>query len=82
MRTAAGEDLYVTLLAHDPASGEVTLHVFVNPLVAWIWIGGGVVALGAVFAAWPDRRRSPSSVTAAAAAGTAPAPAGATRREP
>ena len=82
VRTAAGEDLYVTLLAHDPASGEVTLHVFVNPLVAWIWIGGGVVALGAVFAAWPDRRRSPSSVTAAAAAGTAPAPAGATRREP
>ena len=82
VRTAAGEDLYVTLLAHDPASGEVTLHVFVHPLVAWIWIGGGVVALGAVFAAWPDRRRSPSSVTAAAAAGTAPAPAGATRREP
>jgi cytochrome c-type biogenesis protein CcmF len=59
VRTAAGEDLYVTLLAGDPASGEVTLHVFVNPLVAWIWIGGAVVLLGASFAAWPERRREP-----------------------
>jgi len=57
VRTAAGEDLYITLLAADPATGEVTLHVFINPLVAWIWIGGGVVAIGGIFAAWPDRRR-------------------------
>jgi cytochrome c-type biogenesis protein CcmF len=63
VRTAAGEDLYVTLLAHDPASGEVTLHVFVNPLVVWIWIGGAIVALGAVFAAWPERRRVAASAT-------------------
>jgi cytochrome c-type biogenesis protein CcmF len=82
VRTAAGEDLYVTLLAHDPASGEVTLHVFVNPLVAWIWIGGGVVALGAIFAAWPDRRRASMPVMAAAPPSAAPAPAGAGRREP
>jgi cytochrome c-type biogenesis protein CcmF len=57
VRTAAGEDLYITLLAADPATGEVTLHVFINPLVAWIWIGGGIVAIGGIFAAWPDRRR-------------------------
>jgi cytochrome c-type biogenesis protein CcmF len=72
VRTAAGEDLYVTLLAHDPASGEVTLHVFVNPLVVWIWVGGAVVALGAVFAAWPERRAVPA---AAPAETPAPAPA-------
>ncbi len=65
VRTAAGEDLYVTLLATDPASGEVTLHVFVNPLVAWIWIGGAVVVLGAAFAAWPERRRVPVPAPAA-----------------
>ena len=70
VRTAAGEDLYVTLLASDPASGEVTLHVFVNPLVTWIWIGGAVVVLGATFAAWPDRRRLalPTPVAASTAA--------------
>jgi cytochrome c-type biogenesis protein CcmF len=77
VRTAAGEDLYVTLLAHDPASGEVTLHVFVNPLVVWIWIGGGIVALGAVFAAWPERRRVPAT---AAAEASVEAPAAASAR--
>jgi cytochrome c-type biogenesis protein CcmF len=56
VRTSLGEDLYVTLLASDAASGAVTLHLFVNPLVAWIWIGGGVVGLGSAFAAWPERR--------------------------
>jgi len=56
VRTSLGEDLYVTLLASDPASQAVTLHLFVNPLVVWIWIGGAVVGIGAVFAVWPERR--------------------------
>jgi cytochrome c-type biogenesis protein CcmF len=77
VRTAAGEDLYVTLLASDPASGEVTVHVFVNPLVAWIWIGGAVVVLGAAFAAWPERRRVPVAAHAAEPIAEPPA-AGAT----
>ena len=56
VRTSLGEDLYVTLLASDPRTEAVTLHVFVNPLVAWIWIGGAIVGLGAAFAVWPERR--------------------------
>jgi cytochrome c-type biogenesis protein CcmF len=56
VRTSLGEDLYVTLLASDVASQAVTLHLFVNPLVVWIWIGGAIVGLGAVFAIWPERR--------------------------
>ena len=54
--TGIGEDLYVTLLAYDRATQAISLRVFVNPLVVWIWIGGGVVAAGAIFAIWPDRR--------------------------
>jgi cytochrome c-type biogenesis protein CcmF len=61
VRTTLAEDLYVTLLASDAASGAVTLHLFVNPLVVWIWIGGAVVGLGAAFAIWPERR--PQAVT-------------------
>jgi len=61
VRTSLGEDLYVTLLAADAASGAVTLHLFVNPLVAWIWIGGAIVGMGSVFAIWPERR--PRTVT-------------------
>jgi len=56
VRTSLGEDLYVTLLASDATSGAVTLHLFVNPLVAWIWIGGAIVGLGSVFSIWPERR--------------------------
>ena len=55
-----GEDLYVTLLSYDPPTQTISLRVFVNPLVVWIWIGGGIVAIGAVFAIWPDRRRVPA----------------------
>jgi cytochrome c-type biogenesis protein CcmF len=55
VRTSLGEDLYVTLLAADPPTQAVTLHVFVNPLVVWIWIGGAIVGIGAVFAIWPER---------------------------
>jgi cytochrome c-type biogenesis protein CcmF len=70
VRTSLGEDLYVTLLASDPGSQAVSLHLFVNPLVAWIWIGGAVVGLGAAFAVWPDRlaRRVPDRAPMPAAA--------------
>jgi cytochrome c-type biogenesis protein CcmF len=67
VRTAAGEDLYVNLLAYNTETGTATLRVFINPLVMWIWVGGGIVALGALFAIWPDRRRRPFPDAAAAA---------------
>ncbi len=61
--TSATEDFYVTLLAYDPDSGAITLRLFVNPLVTWIWVGGAVVVAGAAFAIWPGRR--PARVSAA-----------------
>ena len=57
VRTTLADDLYLTLMAFDQATGAVTLRAFVNPLVAWIWLGGGIVGIGAVFAIWPDGRR-------------------------
>jgi cytochrome c-type biogenesis protein CcmF len=67
VRTSIGEDLYVTLLGYDPDTGSATLRVFVNPLVGWIWLGGAIVALGAVFAAWPERRGRAAIAAAAGA---------------
>jgi len=58
VRTSLGEDLYVTLLASDPETQAVTLHLFVNPLVVWIWIGGAIVGTGSAFAIWPEGRRA------------------------
>jgi cytochrome c-type biogenesis protein CcmF len=67
VRSSLGEDLYVTLIGYDPDSQSVTLHVFINPLVGWIWLGGAIVAAGAVFAIWPERRRIPTAAVSAAA---------------
>ena len=51
VQTSLGEDLYVTLLSFDPVTSAATLHVFVNPLVVWIWLGGAVVGIGRAAAA-------------------------------
>jgi cytochrome c-type biogenesis protein CcmF len=75
VRTSLGEDLYVTLLASDAGSGAVTLHLFVNPLVVWIWIGGLIVGLGSAFAIWPERRPVPVSVAEGSRTVVEPKPA-------
>ncbi|MEO6030090.1 MAG: heme lyase CcmF/NrfE family subunit, partial [Candidatus Binatia bacterium] len=48
LRSTLIEDLYLVLGSYDDASGLMTLIVFVNPLVSWIWIGGLVLVLGTV----------------------------------
>ncbi|MEO6294579.1 MAG: cytochrome c-type biogenesis CcmF C-terminal domain-containing protein, partial [Candidatus Limnocylindria bacterium] len=70
VRTSLAEDLYVTLLASDPQTGAVTLHLFVNPLVVWIWIGGGIVGIGSAFAIWPERHARRVTVEQPQAVGT------------
>jgi cytochrome c-type biogenesis protein CcmF len=57
VRTGPLEDLYLTLVSSPNDAGQVTVGVFVNPLVVWLWIGGAVMALGTMAAAWPSRSR-------------------------
>ncbi|HEY1419466.1 MAG TPA: cytochrome c-type biogenesis CcmF C-terminal domain-containing protein [Candidatus Dormibacteraeota bacterium] len=62
-------DLYV-VLAGTGADGSASFRVFVNPLVTWIWTGGGVIILGVLLgnlgersaATAPARRRVPAAV--------------------
>ncbi len=49
------KDLYSSVIGF--AGDRATLRLFLNPGVTWLWVGGFVVALGGVVAAWPDRRR-------------------------
>ncbi len=49
-------DLYVSFRSFDPQSGLATFEAFLNPLVAWVWIGGIVFIAGTLIAAWPDWR--------------------------
>ncbi|MBI4530956.1 MAG: heme lyase CcmF/NrfE family subunit, partial [Candidatus Latescibacteria bacterium] len=51
------EDLYVVLAGQSQDGRRATFKVFVNPLVAWVWIGGIVLTLGTFFAVWPERER-------------------------
>jgi len=51
-------DVYINLMAFTPDGKSATLRVIVEPFVPWIWIGGLIVALGAVVSAWPTGRRA------------------------
>jgi cytochrome c-type biogenesis protein CcmF len=58
-------DLYTSLVGVEP--GGVTIRVIVNPGIGLLWLGGGVVALGGLVAAWPGRRRASPVVIVEAA---------------
>ncbi|HYG72972.1 MAG TPA: cytochrome c-type biogenesis CcmF C-terminal domain-containing protein [Actinomycetota bacterium] len=51
-------DLYASLVAVDPGTERVTVRFVVNPGIGLLWLGGGVIALGGLAAAWPRRRSS------------------------
>lgn len=55
LRTTLWSDLYI-ILAGFEASQVATFKVFINPLVAWMWIGGMVIIAGTTIAIWPERR--------------------------
>ena len=46
-------DLYVIYMGKNPDTDRPILKVFLNPLVNWIWIGVGIVALGTLIALAP-----------------------------
>jgi cytochrome c-type biogenesis protein CcmF len=66
LRSTLAEDLYLVLTDVDQQTTAATLRAWVNPLVAWIWIGGGVMALGMLVilsgrpATEPARVRAPA----------------------
>lgn len=64
VRTSLVRDVYLTL-ENRPADGEAALiKVLIQPLVNWLWIGGGLAFFGTFLAAFPgSRRRLPTSPT-------------------
>ncbi len=60
------DDVYLSLLTMpDQPNGPITVRVFIEPLVSWIWTGGGLMFIGAFFAAFPGRRRRPTDPVSA-----------------
>ena len=58
VRTGLTEDIYLTL---DPGAvagdSTATIRVFVKPMILWLWIGGMIMAIGTLLAAFPGTRR-------------------------
>ncbi|OGB98494.1 MAG: hypothetical protein A3G35_06035 [candidate division NC10 bacterium RIFCSPLOWO2_12_FULL_66_18] len=50
------EDLYVILSAFERDGSSATFKVLINPMISWIWIGGGVILLGVIVVVLPERR--------------------------
>ncbi|MBS3975328.1 MAG: heme lyase CcmF/NrfE family subunit [Syntrophomonadaceae bacterium] len=49
------EDFYVILSTWESYGKEATFKVYINPLIAWMWIGGYLLVIGTLFAVWPGR---------------------------
>jgi cytochrome c-type biogenesis protein CcmF len=75
IRTSVGGDLYAVLgeeRANDAGVMEAVLRLHNNPLAPWIWLGAGIMALGAALSlsdrririAAPARRRKEAEVSA------------------
>jgi cytochrome c-type biogenesis protein CcmF len=78
---SARDSVLIALL--DLPSGEgddssVRIRVIQQPLIIWLWIGGGLMGLGAILSAFPGRRRNPidptSALPVADASGEPPTP--------
>jgi cytochrome c-type biogenesis protein CcmF len=66
VRSTVREDVLLSVLVLPSKPGDpLTLRVVVQPLVVWLWIGGGVVAFGTLLAAFPGRRRRPTAPASA-----------------
>ncbi|HSL69468.1 MAG TPA: cytochrome c-type biogenesis CcmF C-terminal domain-containing protein, partial [Longimicrobiales bacterium] len=71
VRSGARNDLYANLLAFERNGSSATMHVLVEPLVSWIWVGGLIVALGALVGVVVPERKAKRAARATAARATA-----------
>lgn len=58
------EDLYLSLIRIDEARAAV--QVITQPMVLWLWVGGGIMVLGTVVSMWPTRKRRKAQAAEAA----------------
>jgi cytochrome c-type biogenesis protein CcmF len=54
IRPGPREDLYFAPGSVNPETKLATLHVYINPLTSWIWLGALILIIGAAIATWPE----------------------------
>ena len=55
IRRGVGEDLYLVLAAFDMQDQSASMEIVINPLVNWVWVGFGILALGTGIALLPEQ---------------------------
>jgi cytochrome c-type biogenesis protein CcmF len=56
VRYGAFADLYASVIGFQGEGERATFRFFDEHGVLWLWVGGAVIALGGLLAAWPSRR--------------------------
>jgi cytochrome c-type biogenesis protein CcmF len=59
LHSTAQADLYTVFEGTNPDSGLPIIKAFLNPLIAWIWIGVVIVVIGTAIALFPNLTRQP-----------------------
>jgi cytochrome c-type biogenesis protein CcmF len=63
VRSTMEDDFYVLLVDWQPIStAGATFKVYHNPLVNWLWLGGFIILIGSIIAAWPKSEPGSSRV--------------------
>src|SRR6185436_7588212 len=61
IRESLKEDVYLVFQGPADTSGKKgAFHIYVNPSVVWVWIGGVVLGLGTIVALLPNKKSTPS----------------------
>jgi cytochrome c-type biogenesis protein CcmF len=55
VRSSLFEDLYLSVMNIDPASGTLGMVAMVRPMVGWIWAATAIMALGSLLSLVPSR---------------------------
>jgi cytochrome c-type biogenesis protein CcmF len=72
IRRSISGDLYIVMPAFDAPTQSSTLEITVTPLINWLWIGFGLLAIGTLIALMPETAfafavaRMPANATRAA----------------
>ena len=73
LHSTAEADLYTVFEGRNPDSGQPIIKVFLNPLIAWIWIGVVIVVVGTFIALVPNLVRTPARLRQEDSVGVPPA---------
>jgi cytochrome c-type biogenesis protein CcmF len=71
IRRTFAEDLYIVMPAFELQDQTASVEVHINPLVNWLWLGFGILAMGTAIALLPERAVSFAAARLPAEAATA-----------